>query len=179
MGGSLKKSFEAGGKFWKSVNKVVDPLNIMDPMGVLPTSMIAGKKPFQFDKNFGKLQWNLGGGGGSTSYSRPKSNIDTSGMFNAQNEILASMKAQSEAAAAKQQSSLNQLLSKDLSSSTVPATETSVISSPTTVANSEINSTTSGLPVEFVYKPSTSASQTISSNSFTLPDMSNIKFGGT
>ncbi len=67
MGGGAKKAFGAGGRFWRSVNKVVDPLNIMDPMGVLPTSMIAGKKPFQWDRNFGRLQWNLGGQDGSPS----------------------------------------------------------------------------------------------------------------
>jgi hypothetical protein len=59
--GGLKKT---AGRVHRSVSKVVDPLNIMDPGGVLPSSWAAGKKPFQFDKNFGKLQWNLGGGGG-------------------------------------------------------------------------------------------------------------------
>lgn len=57
--GGLKKT---AGRVHRSVSKVVDPLNIMDPGGVLPSSWAAGKKPFQFDKNFGKLQWNLGGG---------------------------------------------------------------------------------------------------------------------
>lgn len=59
MGGKSAKI--TGGRIWRSINKVVDPLNIMDPVGVLPSSWIAGKKPFQYDKNYGKLQWNLGG----------------------------------------------------------------------------------------------------------------------
>jgi hypothetical protein len=68
--GGLKKT---AGRVHRSVSKVVDPLNIMDPGGVLPSSWAAGKKPFQFDKNYGKLQWNLGGsggGGGGTSKSQ-------------------------------------------------------------------------------------------------------------
>lgn len=59
MGGLQKTA----GRVHRAVSKVVDPLNIMDPGGVLPSSWAAGKKPFQLDKNFGKLQWNLGGGG--------------------------------------------------------------------------------------------------------------------
>jgi hypothetical protein len=59
--GGVKKT---AGRWHRAVSKVVDPLNIMDPVGVLPSSWIAGKKPFTLDKNFGKLQWNLGGGGG-------------------------------------------------------------------------------------------------------------------
>lgn len=58
--GGVKKT---AGRWHRAVSKVVDPLNIMDPVGVLPSSWIAGKKPFTLDKNYGKLQWNLGGGG--------------------------------------------------------------------------------------------------------------------
>ena len=62
--GGIKKT---AGRWHRAVSKVVDPLNIMDPLGVLPSSWIAGKQPFSLDKNYGKLQWNLGGGssGGS------------------------------------------------------------------------------------------------------------------
>jgi len=41
------------GKSMKAVSKVVDPLNIVDPMSVLPTSAAMGKKPYQFDTTYG------------------------------------------------------------------------------------------------------------------------------
>ena len=41
------------GKSMRAINKVVDPLNIMDPVGVLPSSWAAGKKPFTFDTKYG------------------------------------------------------------------------------------------------------------------------------
>lgn len=62
--GGVKKT---AGRWHRAVSKVVDPLNIMDPLGVLPSSWIAGKQPFSLDKNYGKLQWNLGGGSSSGS----------------------------------------------------------------------------------------------------------------
>lgn len=107
MGGGAKKAFGAGGRFWRAVNKVVDPLNIMDPMGVLPTSMIAGKKPFQFDKSFGKLQWNLGGGaiGGeaaSGSQYNPAMMMYMSQMQNQQAQAAEAQRAQQEALAESQ-----------------------------------------------------------------------------
>ena len=37
----------------RAINKVVDPLNIMDPVGVLPSSWAAGKKPHTFDTTYG------------------------------------------------------------------------------------------------------------------------------
>jgi len=178
MGGSIKKGFGGGGKFWRSVNKVVDPLNIMDPMGVLPTSMITGKKPFQFDRSFGKLQWKFGGGG-STPYSMPRSKMDTSGMFSAQNQMLASMKAQSASDLARRQASNESLRAG------APTLPPNPVSSATTaspaIAQSKISDTTSGadLPVEFMYKPASTQQNYVASNQFNLPDMSNIKFGGT
>jgi hypothetical protein len=187
MGGSIKKGFGGGGKFWRSVNKVVDPLNIMDPMGVLPTSMITGKKPFQFDRSFGKLQWKFGGGG-STPYSMPRSKMDTSGMFSAQNQMLASMKAQSASDLARRQASNESLRAGAplLPPSSVPSASsqvstTSATTASPTIAQSKISDTTSGadLPVEFMYKPASTQQNYVASNQFNLPDMSNIKFGGT
>ena len=120
----------------------------------------------------------------------PKSSMDMSGMFAGQNQMLANMQAQSSANAARQQASLNQLRSSSPLFPTMPAPETSTqiaqstpaISAPATVAQSKIDGTTSAasdLPVEFVYKPATSTSKSIAANTFNLPDMSNIKFGGT
>lgn len=181
------------GKVYKPIRKVVDPLNIMDPMRILPgsTAGFTKKGAFSLDPNYGgPLRKLFGGGGGTSNYSMPRSSMDMSSMFAGQNQMLANMQAQNSANAARQQASLNQLRSSSPLFPTMPAPETPAqisqttpaISAPTTIAQSKINGTTSvasDLPVEFVYKPATATSQNVAANTFTLPDMSNIKFGGT
>jgi hypothetical protein len=188
--GGLQKGL---GKIYQPVRKVIDPLNIMDPFNILPGATLGGgRKPFSFDKNFGgPLAKMFSGGGGSSSYSMPRSSMDTSGMFSAQNQMLASMKAQSASDLARRQASNEALRSSSPLFPTIPTqtatqTTTSVATStPATttpfIAQSKISDTTAGadLPVEFVYKPATSQQQYVASNQFNLPDMSNIKFGGT
>jgi hypothetical protein len=57
-------------KFGKTVMKVVDPLNIMDPLNVLPGK---GEKWGTLDKNYGGPLRKMfgGGGGGSVGYHQP------------------------------------------------------------------------------------------------------------
>lgn len=187
--GGLQKSL---GKVYQPVRKVIDPLNIMDPFNILPgASLGGGRKPFSFDKNYGgPLAKMLGGGGGSSSYSMPRSQMDTSGMFAAQNQMLASMKSQSASDLARRQASNEALRSSSPLFPTIPtqaatqsttsvATTTPATSTPS-IAQSKISDTTASadLPVEFVYKPASTQQKYVASNQFDLPDMSNIKFGG-
>ena len=103
----LKGPGGASQKFWRSVNKVVDPLNIMDPMGILPTSMIAGKKPFSLDKNYGKLQWNLGGGSSGGSAATSSSQYDPAMMMYF-SQMQSQQAAQAEAARKAQEDALTE-----------------------------------------------------------------------
>lgn len=186
--GGLQKSL---GKVYQPIRKVIDPLNIMDPLNILPgASLGGGRKPFSFDKNYGGvLNKMLSGGGGSSYYSMPKSSMDTSGMFSAQNQMLSSMKAQAASDLARRQASNEALRSSSPLFPTTPKPSTSTVATTSTssstttpapsVAQSKIGDTTvSDLPVEFVYKPAATQQNYVASNQFNLPDMSNIKFGG-
>lgn len=180
------------GKVYKPIRTVIDPLNIMDPFRILPgsTGGFSKKGAFSLDPNFGgPLAKMFKGGGGTTAYSMPRSQIDMSGMFAGQNQMLANMQAQASADAARRKASNEQLRSSSPLFPTIPTPETSTqisqsapaISAPTTIAQSKIDGTTtvaSDLPVEFIYKPATSTTKNVAANTFNLPDMSNIKFGG-
>lgn len=58
------------------------------------------------------------------------------------------------------------------SATTTPAT--------TTLAQSKVDDTTStaDMPTEFIYKPATAKTNAIAANTFQMPDMSSVKFGG-
>lgn len=185
--GGLQKSL---GKVYQPIRKVIDPLNIMDPLNILPgASLGGGRKPFTFDKNYGgALGKMLSGGGGSSYYSMPRSSMDTSGMFSAQNQMLASMKAQSASDLARRQASNEALRASKPMFPTMPAqasttssvATTAPVSATPSIAQSKISDSTASadLPVEFVYKPASTQQKYVASNQFDLPDMSNIKFGG-
>jgi hypothetical protein len=177
----LKGPGGMSGKFWRSVNKVVDPLNIMDPMGILPTSMIAGKKPFTLDKNYGKLQWNLGGG--SSSYTPMTKGLSSNPEYFAQQQqMLGNMRQQQQAKLANLRTQGEiyptattapaQVSQSPQATTTAPAT--------TALAQSQVGDTTalSSMPAEYIYKPATATTKSVAANTFQMPDMSNIKFGG-
>ena len=135
-------------------------------------------------RTYGNLTRPSGG-----AYSMPRSSTDMSGMFAGQNQMLASMQAQASADAARRKASNEQLRSSSPLFPTMPTPETATqisqsapaISAPATIAQSKIDGTTSvasDLPVEFVYKPATPTTKNVAANTFNLPDMSNIKFGG-
>jgi hypothetical protein len=184
--GGLQKGL---GKIYQPVRKVIDPLNIMDPFNILPGATLGGgRKPFSFDKNYGGVLGKmLKGGGGSASYSMPRSQLDTSGMFAAQNQMLANLKAQSASDLARRQASNESLRAgaSMLPPSSVPSSSQVATVAPTTatpsIAQSKISdkSASADLPVEFMYKPASTQQSYVASNQFNLPDMSNIKFGGT
>lgn len=61
------------GGIYKPIRKIVDPLNIMDPLRILPgsTAGFTKKGAFSLDPNFGGPLKNLFGGGGQ-NYQMPK-----------------------------------------------------------------------------------------------------------
>lgn len=112
-------------------------------------------------KSYGNI---MGGGGGN--YTPPKSKpMDMSSMFAQQNQMLANMKAQSDANAARQQMSNAQLAASAPRFHSAPP-----------LAENKISDTNapSDMPVD-MYQPS---SQQIAMNNFQMPDLSNIRFGG-
>jgi hypothetical protein len=76
------------GKSMRAINKVVDPLNIMDPVGVLPSSWAAGKKPHTFDTTYGGAAQKWLGINQKSPYIPPKTKIPESPKFN--NEVMMS-----------------------------------------------------------------------------------------
>jgi len=167
-------------KFHKAVTKVIDPFNLVDPLNVLPTSWMAGKKPFTFDKDYGKLQWNLGSPAGS--YAPMTKGLSSNPQYFAQQQqMLNNMRQQ-------QQAKLANLQSQGQAYPTTAATQsvetaqapTTTTTTPVALAQSKVSDTTApaDMPTEFIYKPATAQTKTVAANTFQMPDMSSIKFGG-
>lgn len=66
----------------RAVSKVIDPLNIMDPMGVLPTSAMMGKKPYQFDTTYGGAAQKWLGVNQKAPYIPPRTKMPERPQFN-------------------------------------------------------------------------------------------------
>ena len=182
------------GKIYKPIRMVVDPLNIMDPMQILPgsTSGFTKGRAFTLDPKYGGAARKLFGGGGSTYTPPPKSKINTSGMFNAQNQMLANMRLQSNAEAMRMNAANEKLRA---SNPTVPvgsipaqaqaqAQEQFAAQGGSTMPLEQDNisgtSAIQDLSSDIIYKPAINPNQKyVAANTFNLPDMSNIRFGGT
>lgn len=181
MGGSFTKQF---GKLTtkvvdpfgisKPLRKIIDPLNIMDPLNVLPTS---GDKWLTADKNFGgPVQKWLGINQKSSDfYPMTKGLSSNPQYFAQQQEVLNNMRQQ-------QQAKLANLRSQGeiYPTATSQISEAPTTTSPATLAQSKVGDTTSSadMPTEFIYKPATAKTNAIAANTFQMPDMSSIKFGG-
>jgi hypothetical protein len=172
------------GKSMRAINKVVDPLNIMDPMGVLPTSWAAGKTPFVLDKTYGGAaqKW-LGINQGGSSYAPMTKGLSRDPQYFAQQQqMLANMSKQQQAKLANLRTQgeiypAGTTVTTQVSQSpqaTTPAPST------TALAQTKVGDTTSPSDIltEFIYKPSTKTTKSATANVFQIPDMSNIKFGG-
>lgn len=179
------------GKIYKPIRMVVDPLNIMDPMRILPGSS-AGftNKPFTLDPKFGGAARKLFGGGGSTYTPPPKSKINTSGMFDAQNQMLANMRLQSNAEAMRMNAANEKLRASNptIPVGSIPAQAQAQAQfaaqggSTMPLAQDNISDTNAiqDLSSDVMYKPAINPNQKyVAANTFNLPDMSNIRFGGT
>jgi len=173
-------------KFHKAVTKVIDPFNLVDPLNVLPTSWMAGKKPFTFDKDYGKLQWNLGSPAGSYSPMTKGLSNDPK-YFAQQQQMVADMQLKNQANQLKQQAQLSNLRSQlplypanVATTQSVETEKTPASTSATVLAQSGSGDTTSSadMPTELLYKPTASQTPIVAANTFQMPDMSSIKFGG-
>jgi hypothetical protein len=165
-------------KFHKAVTKVIDPFNLVDPLNVLPTSWMAGKKPFTFDKDYGKLQWNLGSPAGS--YAPMTKGLSSNPQYFAQQQqMLNNMRQQQQAKLANLQSQ-GQAYPTAAPTQSVETAQAPTTTTPVALAQSKVSDTTApaDMPTEFIYKPATAQTQTVAANTFQMPDMSSIKFGG-
>jgi hypothetical protein len=165
-------------KFHKAVTKVIDPFNLVDPLNVLPTSWMAGKKPFTFDKDYGKLQWNLGSPAGS--YAPMTKGLSSNPQYFAQQQqMLNNMRQQQQAKLANLQSQ-GQAYPTAAPTQSVETAQAPTTTTPVALAQSKVSDTTApaDMPTEFIYKPATAQTKTVAANTFQMPDMSSIKFGG-
>lgn len=174
-------------KFVKSARKIIDPLNIMDPLNVLPGS---GKPVGTWDKNFGAPVMNWLNPKQSSYAPMTKGLSSNPKYFAEQQKMLADMQMQNQANQLKQQAKLANLRSQAplyptsnsasiTQSGQAPSSE-KPSTTPATLAQSKIGDTTapSDIPTEFIYKPATSTTKSVTANVFQMPDMSTIKFGG-
>jgi type II secretory pathway pseudopilin PulG len=194
MGGSFTKQF---GKLTtkvvdpfgisKPLRKIIDPLNIMDPLNVLPTS---GDKWLTADKNFGAPLMNWLNPKQSSYTPMTKGLPSNAQYFQQQQQMLQNMQAQQQIKQAQQQSKLANLRSQapsypaatQTTTAQVPASSSASATAPSTATLAQTKSSdtasASDLPMEFGYKPPTKDLKVASANTFSLPNMSDIKFGG-
>jgi hypothetical protein len=192
------------GQVYKPIRKIVDPLNIMDPFRILPGSSagFTKKGAFTLDPNFGgPLKKMLGGGGGGGSYTPMTKGLPSNAQyFQQQQQMLQNMQAGSDLNIAKRKGSNARLASSNPSIASSPTEITKVTSEPLIIPiDPQINQTRnqqipsasnlaqtkitdniapSDLPMDFSYKPPTTASKVSTANTFLLPNLSDIKFGG-
>ena len=174
-------------KFVKSARKVIDPLNIMDPLNVLPGS---GKPIGTWDKNFGAPLMNWLNPKQSSYAPMTKGLSSNPQYFQQQQQMLQNMQAQQQSKQAQQQSKLANLRSQapsypaatQTTTAQVPASSSASATAPSTATLAQTKSSdtaiASDLPIEFGYKPPTTTSKVATANTFSLPNMSDIKFGG-
>jgi hypothetical protein len=89
------------GKSMRAINKVVDPLNIMDPVGVLPTSWAAGKKPHTFDTTYGGAAQKWLGINQKAPYIPPKYDFSKLPKANDNSQMMSNLLAQQKTIAAQ------------------------------------------------------------------------------
>jgi len=180
------------GKSIRAINKVVDPLNIMDPVGVLPSSWAAGKTPFTFDKTYGGAaqKWLGINQKSSNFYPMTKGLSSNPQYFQQQQQMLQNMQAQQQSKQAQQQSKLANLRSQapsypaatQTTTAQVPVSSSASATAPSTATLAQTKSSdtasASDLPMEFGYKPPMKDLKVATANTFSLPNMSDIKFGG-
>ncbi len=163
-------------QFGKTVRKVVDPLNIMDPLNVLPGK---GEKWGTFDKNFALGLFNAPKNQGT--YAPMTKGLSSNPQYFAQQQQMLNNMSQ------QQRSNLANLQTQGQTYPTAVAPIQSVetaqaptTTTPVALAQSKVDDTTApaDMPTEYIYKPATARTSTVAANTFQMPDMSSIKFGG-
>lgn len=162
----------------KPLRKIIDPLNIMDPLNVLPTS---GEKWLTVDKNFAGGLFNAPKNQGT--YTPMTKGISRDPQYFAQQqEMLNNMRQQQQAKLANLRTQGGIYSTTTSAPAQTAQASQSATTSPTTtaLAQSQVGDTTapSDMPTEYIYKPATSAAKSVAANTFQMPDMSSIKFGG-
>jgi hypothetical protein len=149
------------GKSMKAVSKVVDPLNIMDPMSVLPTSAAMGKKPYQFDTTYGGAAQKWLGINKQSPYIPPKTKITPLPNSGNNNVMMSNLVNQQKKTDAQSLSNI-----KD-SFAAQNAMQQANINLNTSQAGSE--QTGERPPVRTTFTPA---------NNFSAPNLSGLTFGG-
>lgn len=163
-------------KFVKSARKIIDPLNIMDPLNVLPGS---GKPVGTWDKNFGGPLMNWLNPKQSSYAPMTKGLSSNPQYFAQQQQMLNNMRQQQQAKLANVRAQ-GQAYPTAAPTQSVKTAQTSTTTTPVALAQSKVSDTTAhaDMPTEFIYKPATAQTKTVAANTFQMPDMSSIKFGG-
>lgn len=166
-------------KFVKTARKIIDPLNIMDPLNVLPGS---GKPIGTWDKNFGAPLMNWLNPKQSSYAPMTKLLSSNPQYFQQQQQMLQNMQAQQKAKLANLRSEAPAYPAATQATTTKSPVSSSSATTPTTATlaqtKSSDTSSASDLPMEFGYKPPTTIPKVATANTFSLPNMSDIKFGG-
>jgi hypothetical protein len=167
------------GQVYKPIRKIVDPLNIMDPFRILPGSS-AGftNKPFTFDKNFALGLFNAPKNQGT--YTPMTKGLSSNPQYFAQQQqMLNNMRQQQQAKLANLQSQ-GQAYPTTAATQSVETAQAPTTTTPVALAQSKVSDTTApaDMPTEFIYKPATAQTKAVAANTFQIPDMSSIKFGG-
>lgn len=167
------------GQVYKPIRKIVDPLNIMDPLRILPGSS-AGftNKPFSFDKNFALGLFNAPKNQGT--YAPMTKGLSSNPQYFAQQQqMLNNMRQQQQAKLANLRAQ-GQAYPTTAPTQSVETPQAPTTTTPVALAQSKVSDTTApaDMPTEFIYKPATAQTKTVAANTFQMPDMSSIKFGG-
>lgn len=161
----------------KPLRKIIDPLNIMDPLNVLPTS---GEKWLTADKNFGAPLMNWLNPKQSSYAPMTKGLSSNPQYFAQQQQMLNNMRQQQQTKLANLRSQGDIYPSAPSETSQVTPTTTAETTTAAPLAQTKVGDTTTptDVPIDFIYKPATAKNQAMTANTFQMPDMSNIKFGG-
>lgn len=168
------------GQVYKPIRKIVDPLNIMDPFRILPGSS-AGftNKPFSFDKNFALGLFNAPKNQGT--YAPMTKGLSSNPQYFAQQqEMLNNMRQQQQAKLANIRAQGQAYPTTAAPTQPVETAQAPTTTTPVALAQSKVGDTTApaDMPTEYIYKPATATTKSIAANTFQMPDMSSIKFGG-
>ena len=127
----------------------------------------------------------FGGGGGSSYAPMTKGLSSNPQYFAQQQQMLANMRQQQQAKLANLRTKGEVYPSAAYASTQTAQPDqkpqtTTTAPSTTALAQTKVGDTTApaDMPTEFIYKPATATTKSVAANTFQIPDMSNIKFGG-
>ena len=185
-----------GNKILGGLRKTVDPLGLTGGENIFGGHLYKGKP---FGKNVGtgitKMFDPLGLLGGENifggrTYGRTNSQGTyapmTKGLssnpqyFAQQQQMLNNMRQQQQAKLANLQTQGQTYPNAVAPIQSVETAQAPTTTTPVALAQSKVDDTTApaDMPTEYIYKPATARTSTVAANTFQMPDMSSIKFGG-